>query len=469
MEHITLRKRIIAVVCLLTMIPCFVLPASANSAQDKWSGRDESGVLTVDGDCPLVVEHETLTFNLQEFPTYYLPSQEEIASYSGRVSAEYTFHNPSDMTVTAKLAFPLTETFQTYPREFTEYQITVDGQTVDSEIRHTLSWYNTEFDIETDLPRLRDDYLTDDFFTSGDLNVTKYTITIPEFEGGEYWGGARCGIDIDPDFYPNTFFYFPSISQSHTLDNGTYRLYSNRVHPGTTITYYAIGEEPFRLPSFKVYNDWHCNDDEVLAIGRIEERSGYLTLNGLIFEDYDESRGISRMDWYNANIELLKKSKDSGKPFGRISDFTDWSGPQLLIWYYYEITVAPDARIINKVSAPMYPDVIKRKKYTKYTYTYLLSPASTWADFGDIDIYVNTPHYISNVSLGEFETTEEGYSLHLDGLPKDKNGEYKELTFTLTSEPLPSGNVIGNIFTSILEFFRNLFNSIVNFFANLFN
>ncbi len=469
MKRTELIRKTVAVICLLSLLTCLALPVSANSAQQEWSGRDESGVMIVDGDCPLVVEHETLTFDLEDFPTYDLPSQEEIASYSGKVSAEYTFYNPSDMTVTAKLAFPLTETFQTYSHEFTDYQITVDGQAVNAEIRHTLSWYNKEFAVETDLPRLIDDYLSDDFFTSGDLTVIKYTIDMPDFEGGEYWGGARCGIDIDPDFYPNTFFYFPSVSSSHTLNNGTYRLYSERVYPWSTITYYAIGEEPFRLPSFKIYNDWHCNDDEVLAIGKDEVKVGTMRLSDLIFADYDESRGISRMDWYNANLEVLKESKDKGRPFGRISDFTVWSGPQLMVWYCYEITVAPGARITNKVSAPMYPDINTWKSPTKYTYTYLLSPAKTWKSFGDLDIYVNTPHYISNSSLGDFETTEEGYSLHLDGLPKDKNGDYKELTFTLTSEPIPEEYSIVDFFASFFELIGNFFKGIIYFFTNLFN
>ena len=462
MKH---KRKIISVLCLLSLFISFSLPASANSAQHDWSGRDECGVMTVDGDCPLIVEHETLTFDLQEFPDYRGYSEQDLASYTGRVTAEYTFYNPSDLTITARMAFPLTETYNTYPGEFTDYKITVDGEAIDANIRHTVINYLEDFDVDTDLYRLKDDYIKDDFFTGGDLLVNKYVITMPAFEGGEFWGGARCGIDISPSDYPNTMFYFPSGSMCHVLDNGTYRVYSNRVRPYSTITYYAIGEEPSALPSFKVYYDWKCNDSEVLAVGTKSEKIEALTLNDLIFKNYDEKCGVSHMDWYNANLEILKARRDSGNPLASLSDFSTWPGYLLTVWYCYEVTVGPGERITNTISAPMYPDVDTSYDPVKYTYTYLLSPAGTWADFGTLDIYVNTPYYISNSSVGKFETTDNGYELHLEGLPKDAKGNYKELQFVLRTEPVTDTvrsifSIIGDFFSRIIDFFKNMFNSI---------
>ena len=465
-----LSKKIISALCVLSLLPYLALPASANSAQQNWKGRDESGVVIMDGDCPLVVEHETLTFDLHEFPAYRNYNESELESYTGRVSAEYTFYNPSDLTVTARMAFPLTDTYQSYAGQFEDYQITVNGEVVEAQMRHTVSKYNEKFDVDTDLPHLKDEYITDDFFTSGDMTVTKYVMTMPYFEGGEYWGGARCGIDIDPADYPNTMFYFPDRVSCNILEDGTYRAYSGRVRYYSTITYYAIGEVPSTLPTFNVYYDWHCNDDEVLARGSKVEMVETLTLNDLIFMDYDESSDVSRMDWYNANLEILMERRMAKSPFAYISDFTrrtSYNTYNLLVWYCYEVTVGPGERIVNKVSAPMYPDVNTSNKIAKYTYTYLLSPAGTWADFGDLDIYVNTPYYLSKSSLGDFEKTENGYELHLDGLPKDESGEYKELTFMLKTEPTRMEksadgvksifNAIGAFFKRIIEFFRNIF------------
>lgn len=462
-------QKFIVAICILMLISSFAMPASANSAQQEWDGRDESGVMTMDGECPLIVEHETLTFDLQEFPNFRYG--DGLSVYTGKVSAEYTFYNPSDITVTARLAFPLTKTFQTYPHEFTNYQITVNGEKVDSEIRHTLSSYNTEFDVAIDLPRLKDEYISDDFFTGSDLTVTEYVMFMPEFEGGEYWGGARCGIDINPADYPNTIFCFSDDLLSHRLDDGTYRVYTGRVYPWTKITYYAIGDVPNKLPQFKIYYDFHCNDNEVLATGSITSRVATLTLSDLIFMNYDESRGVSRVDWYNAKLELMQRRRASQYPMCHVTDLTDWYDSLLMVWYCYEITLEPGERIVNKVSASMYPDVNTAKDPTRYTYNYLLSPASTWKSFGTLDIYINTPYYISNSSLGDFEVTDNGYKLSLDGLPKDKDESYKELKFTLTSEPIPLQQTTTKFkafLGSIGSFFKNIFNAIADLFELIF-
>ena len=64
-------------------------------------------------------------------------------------------------------------------------------------------------------------------------------------------------------------------------------------------------------------------------------------------------------------------------------------------------------------------------------YTYLLSPAQTWADFGALDIVVNTPYYMTQSGPEGFQYNNPGYELHLPGLPED------ELTFTLCAEKKP--------------------------------
>ena len=80
--------------------------ASANSAQSHWSGTDRTGAIVTDEICPLEVQGEKLTFEVQEFPRNYYSTAEEFLAYTGRVTAEYTFYNPADYTVTATLVFP---------------------------------------------------------------------------------------------------------------------------------------------------------------------------------------------------------------------------------------------------------------------------------------------------------------------------------------------------------------------------
>ena len=83
-----------------------IQPTYANSAQRHWSGTSGTGTLVKDKDCPLEVDKELLTFDVQEFPKNYYNSAEEFLAYTGKVTAEYTFRNPADYAVTAALVFP---------------------------------------------------------------------------------------------------------------------------------------------------------------------------------------------------------------------------------------------------------------------------------------------------------------------------------------------------------------------------
>lgn len=83
------------------------------------------------------------------------------------------------------------------------------------------------------------------------------------------------------------------------------------------------------------------------------------------------------------------------------------------------------------MTAPIYPSIDLRYEPDVFGYTYLLSPAKTWKSFGELEIVVNTPYYISNSSLEGFTKTETGYTLSLDGLPEG------ELTFNLATSENP--------------------------------
>ena len=100
-------------------------------------------------------------------------------------------------------------------------------------------------------------------------------------------------------------------------------------------------------------------------------------------------------------------------------------------WYEYTLTLEPGQILTNTVTAPLYPAIDAGYTPSIYTYTYLLSPAKTWAQFGKLKIVVNTPYYMIENSQGGFSETEKGCELTLPGLPE------KELTFTLSEAEHP--------------------------------
>ena len=100
-------------------------------------------------------------------------------------------------------------------------------------------------------------------------------------------------------------------------------------------------------------------------------------------------------------------------------------------WYEYELEFAPGETLVNRVEAPIYPEIDMGYTPALHTYTYLLSPASTWKSFGSLDVIINTPFYVIG---GEgFTETENGYAKSFDGLPEG------ELVFSLASSPEVEG------------------------------
>ena len=158
------NKQLLALISLWLLLSCLILPVSANSAQQHWSGTDASGAVITDGDSPIVVEKELLAFDLNEFPDNYYSDDSDFLSYTGKVTAEYTFYNPSNITVTATLAFP----FGNLPGygygcdDVDKYGVSVNGEQIEASIRHTpylYSYSNKRFDLDGSLDLLNNDYI----------------------------------------------------------------------------------------------------------------------------------------------------------------------------------------------------------------------------------------------------------------------------------------------------------------------
>ena len=435
-------KAIIATLTLGLMLPFMMIPASANSALTEWEGRKENVVMTTDGDSPIVVEHETLTFDIQELVdnTYHNDDYDHTKEYKSSVTAEYNFYNPSDMTVTAELAFPIGNLAENYFYEYTKdkYSITVNGETIEHQIRHTYDSYGT-FDLEYDLPLLKNDYATHEFINM-DTPVTMYFFNIAPIKENQT-GYTKVYFDIDPADYENTKIYCDG-TYARKLDNGKIRITRNNL----IMRIYFIGDIPEELPEFVVYKDIFDSDEiEILPSRSSVSRTEEMTFRDLAFASYKEEYGISEMDWYNA--VMLGMESDSPVLHDQ---YMTLQANDFLCWYTYELEFAPGERIVNSVTAPMIPGQNLNYNPRHFKYTYLISPAVTWADFGSMDIYINTPYYLVSSNIDGFEKTENGYEIHLDGLPMTKKRldiswdeikiaepEVKDLYFSLCESESP--------------------------------
>jgi hypothetical protein len=233
-----------------------------------------------------------------------------------------------------------------------------------------------------------------------------------------------------------------------------------------TLSFYVLGKPLDTEPEAA----WYQSDVKGSAT-KISGEVNYLgsetmTLEGFIFGEYDSESGVSEVDWYNACITEMKKSEETTGTTCAIESLTFGAK---LYWYEYEIVLEPGERLKNAVVSPMYPSIDAEEDPYEYQYTYYLSPASCWANFGKLDIVINTPYEMSESSIEGFEKTENGYKLSRDGLPKDGD-KYLDLSFTLLNDGnTPLYQPAPGFFERIASFFSDIFQKVVQFVKSIFN
>ncbi len=424
------RLRIGSVLLCLLLL---VTSASANSAQTRWDGTDATGAIISDADCPVVVEHELLTFDISEFPRRYYSTYHEheadFQTYSARVTAQYTFYNPADYTVTAKLLFPFgCQPDYADPRytgaDTDKYGAAVNGETVPTTLRHSYARYAGQFELERDLAYLHDGFVAHDFY-SPDTTVTKYTYAISGVDTQTY-PAADVAFAWTP--VPETKLLPMSMSGFQRQEDTA--LVATGARAQRAIELYAIGEPLAQPLEWKAYSNGALDTeiDGTVTLTSTETT----TFRDWALSAWSEDSGVSESDWYNAVVADLDRSEQAYGT-GLICHWEETSDLSLYLmrWYEYEITLEPGQRITNTVTAPMYPAINGSMEPPVYTYTYLLSPAKTWVDFGELEIVVNTPYYMLEEGMDGFERTETGYTLIRDGLPDG------ELEFSLCSGANP--------------------------------
>ena len=466
-------KRIISLICAVVLLfSMFSIPASANSRAQVWRGTDANGVVFRDGDVPIQVESELLTFDLPTLPYVKYRDAESFLAYDSKVTAEYTFYNPTDMTITATLLFP----FGTRPEyayysqkyaadELDIHGVYVNGEKINADVRYT-DYSSLHFNTDEQLATLSDEFIVDDFYTP-DLTVTKYSYEIV----GQKSKSAYFNIEVASLGKDRVIVLKNGRLGGHIKDNGNFSMSDSSADENEKLTvfFYVLGR-PLTTPPDAGWYERNGTAPDTKTDGKFT----YLgtessTLRDLIFNEYDAACGVSEVDWYNACIANIKSKEEVQGTTRAVSAVYFGS---LMRWYEYEITLQPGEKIKNTVTAPMYPQIEAWDQPYEYNYTYLLSPASGWADFGRLDIVINTPYEMSETNLEGFEKTENGYRLTRDGLPTDENG-YIDLHFTLlndgnTPKEQPNPNKVKGFFERagevIASFFIIVFMAIVSVF-----
>ncbi|MDE7265589.1 MAG: hypothetical protein K2N52_04875 [Clostridia bacterium] len=414
----------------LTVLAVPVRVASANSAQKNWSGITSSGTMVTDENCPIEVESEILTFDIRQFPDFYFYEQSEFDGYGAKVTAHYNFYNPADYDVDMTLVFPFGNFPSYVDSELSDdgkYSVTADGEAVESTLRHTFDYGN--FNAERDVAKISDSFKEDGVF-SPDAPVHGYCYRISGLTVREAYINLKTYYDR-----ANTAVFY-----SITDGGGEGALYCSQgsslgtVKNGYYVYLFVVGEEI--VPQFTFTAEGFFYDKVTDGYAELQ-RDDEMTFKELVLAYRDENSDVSEVDWYNAMLDYIEE-------FGYLAEYVNY---RLMRWCEYRLTIPAGGRLVNEVTVPLYPDINGYYSPSVYGYEYLLSPARCWAAFGSLEIVINTPYFVLGNSLGEFEKTEDGYVLSLNGLPD------RELNFRLCAEENPTredswmklGGVIGII------------------------
>lgn len=351
-------KPIAAVLTALLMRAVCAQPAYANSAPTSWKGTDRTGAVVTDKNCPVVVDKELLTFDVREFPKHYYEDSDSFNAYTGKVTAEYTFRNPADYTVTARLVFPFgnlpsygeyiyDRTTDKYVRasDTEKYGVTVDGNPIDVAVRHTMKTWNDAFHLEEELPRLVDGHITDSFFAP-DLPVWVQQYSVEGID--KSYTAATAAFTVNTDMSKTRM-----LCKEH---NGVDRLKSGVrvtcwVQSGAALTVYIFGELPEKRLEWMLYENGDCEKiiDGTVSLKHTEQ----MTFRDYVQSYYDESSGVLEHDWYNAQVDFLRSCSEI---FGNGLIYIQGYELLLMRWYEYTLTIEPGKVLTNTVTAPLYPD-----------------------------------------------------------------------------------------------------------------
>lgn len=404
--------------------------ACANSGPPFWSGATGSGIYT--DNCPIEVRGETLTFDVREYPSPYYESEEDYLAYEGKVTAEYTFVNPTDEEISAALYFPFgtlpdyvwseyTGNMFRYADDTGKYGITADGVPLEVSVRHTYpSELYVGFDFVTESGKLLDDCKTYGFYTP-QTPVYAYTYAMKEVDAAAENACAFTDIATDgSDMRILCDYRIRNIAEGHT-EVGFY------AESGREITVYAVGKPFAEDLRWKFYRNGFDKEKGECGGSAVLTGTAETTFAELLLSCRAEDSAVSEVDYYNAMVDYW--IGDNTVVYFSASD--DYLSKNLMRWYAYALTFAPGQTIVNTVTAPVYPTVGFDTDPFTYEYVYLVSPAAGWADFRDLEINILTDDYLLYDTQG-FTKTEQGYRAYFATLPEG------ELIFTLSSSDSPT-------------------------------
>ena len=369
-----------------------------------------------------------MTFDIPSLPQNDAVIHEDLAT----ITADYFIHNPTSEPITTTVAVPICNYDKCgfAQKGFTneEHGITVNGVKVDAQLRHTYhaGKYSDPQSLQLQADRIRDGSISEGIY-SPDAVVTEYELELKETDqpclavfSVSSLGKERV-ILVDGENARITEAYAKSMK---------YSFYLSPKKGNTTVKLVCIGyplETVYQLPT--LYTD---SSLKTRAEGRmVVTKKTKTTLREFALRNYDPESGVSEADAVNAVVDYANVTCMEGM-LPKIDKALNVS-EHLRGWYQYELTVGAGETVKNSIVTPLHTNlIITYMDPYEYTYLFRVETLESWSEFGKMDIEIITPYYLTNQErFKEFEKTENGYAVILDGIPQ------YDIYFHLCTDPSP--------------------------------
>ena len=150
----------------------------------------------------------------------------------------------------------------------------------------------------------------------------------------------------------------------------------------------------------------------------------------------DGERLEGETKYYSNQLEFTPNSETLVDP-DSLNDSNRWS---YISCYAYYVKLDGGERRTLSLTAPVYPHVSQEYEPETYQYIYYFSTYQQWAEYGSVDVCINTDYYMTNAEYFGFTKTDGGYTLHIEDLKTETEYETSiqhNIYFTLCSSESP--------------------------------
>ena len=121
-------------------------------------------------------------------------------------------------------------------------------------------------------------------------------------------------------------------------------------------------------------------------------------------------------------------------------DINDDNKYNHLSCYVYEVDIDPGEKMSVVLNTPVYPHVSQEYDPEIYEYSYYFSTYELWAEYGSVDVIIDTDYHMLDAEYNGFTKYDGGYTLHIGDLKNELDGNVsieRSVNFSLSSVEEP--------------------------------